>query len=1375
MSLSSLQMARMSRLLDDALELDEVGRRRWLENLADEYRDLALALREALLPKSVGPPLAEKLATLPKFGAGDSTSGGAVSGLQPGERVGPYELIRLLGVGGMAEVWLARRADGTFKREVALKIPLLTRLRRDLEQRFAREREILASLNHPNIARLFDAGFTHDGQSYLALEYVDGTPLTSYCDARKLPLAARLELFRQVLSAVQYAHANLVIHRDLKPSNILVTAAGEVRLLDFGIAKLLTAGEAKETELTLLSGRAMTPDYAAPEQVIGAPITTAADVYALGVMLYELLTGERPYRLTRDSRGALEEAILQAEPALPSRLLISEPAAGVRASSAKKLTKALRGDLDTIVMKALKKSPDERYVTAAAFGEDIARFLTGQVVLAQPDSLAYRAFKFARRHRLGIAVVGILLVTLAGGLAATSYEARVAARQRDAAIQSQLRSLTQTAAARLKDGDLPDAMRIILEVLRRGGRQPDSPEALNVFQEALAADRQILATVAASRLWSAEFSPDGSRFVTASNDNTARTWDATSGRQIMQFSGHTDRVICAAFSPDGRYVVTGSADKTARLWEAETGREVLRFIGHTNRVEAARFSHDGRRVITASLDRTVRLWDAATGRALLLLSGHTDGIWSAAFSRDDTLIVTASDDATARVWDAATGRQLQTLTGHSGPVLSAAFSPTADRIATASDDRTARIWDRASNQALVWLGGHQARLQSVRFSPDGRQVLTAASDETARIWDAASGQQLELLSGHTAGVQTATYSENGRRIITASQDGTARTWEPTSYRMIRRLSGHALAVTTVAYSQDGRRIVSGSDDRTARIWDAATGEELVAMRGHSDMVWSAAFSADGRYVVTASLDGTARIWDAAQGRELTVLSGHTAGVESAAFAPDGRRIVTASDDRTARIWDVATGRELMRLGGHADRLTSAAFAPDGRRIVTSSGDRTARIWDANTGQQVTLLVGHAAAVISAAFSPDGRRIVTTSSDKTVRIWDAASGREMTRMSGPAGALVSGAFSPDGRLVLATSVDKTARIWDAATGKQLLSLSGHADRVLSAAFSPDGRRVVTASTDRTVSIWNADIVAVEKQIAWADAAQFEPLSGTERFVLGLPAPTDVRQWSADHSPCDESAAAPYDPDRRAPGVMLEQLAVDIALAVCGDELAHSGTAARSLYQQGRALMASGKSTAARQAFERALAGGYRTAGIELGMLLVQPSAAKPDPAQAIAAYELAWRRKVSIAAFELGYVYEHGVRAAEGSAYLLAPDKTRAWLWYQRGADAGEPNALARLAARDDEAASAAGDAAAKNARLLVAFRYYAAAAERARSEDWPQDAWMTWRYRRASLARLLARAQMMDTVADAYEAVREQYDSRPVSLWRRVITLAGPD
>jgi eukaryotic-like serine/threonine-protein kinase len=321
----------LSALLDESIAMAPVDREAWLGDLERSDPKSAAVLRELFdsHAASQAKGFLETRDTLAPYLSSMVNANLALIGKQ----FGCYRVLSLLGRGGMGSVWLAERIDGLFERQVALKLIHPVLAGQVMTERLTRERQILASLHHPHIARLFDAGTAEDGQPYLALEYLNGTPLTTYCDNGQLSIGERLELFQQVLSAVQYAHANLVIHRDLKPSNILVTAEGQVQLLDFGIAKLLTAGEAQETQLTQLGGRALTPDYAAPEQIAGAPITTAADVYALGVMLYELLTGERPCRLKRNSRAALEEAILRSDPVLPSRVACSESTAHARDAS----------------------------------------------------------------------------------------------------------------------------------------------------------------------------------------------------------------------------------------------------------------------------------------------------------------------------------------------------------------------------------------------------------------------------------------------------------------------------------------------------------------------------------------------------------------------------------------------------------------------------------------------------------------------------------------------------------------------------------------------------------------------------------------------------------------------------------------------------------------------------------------------------------------------------------------------------------------------------------------------------------------------------------------------------------------------------------
>ena len=415
MTLSIAQMTLMSRLLDEALPLDAGGRRAWLDALSPDHQELLKYLREALLPQD---PRAAGLEPL-SLQAVESFAGpdGAVPPfrLQTGDRVGPYELIRALGSGGMAEVWLARRADGAFKRDVALKLPMRSHLRADLEQRFGRERDILASLEHPLIARLYDAGVDPQGLPYLAMEYVQGQPLTEWCDAHHLDIPARLQLILQVSEAVQYAHEKQVIHRDLKPSNILVTQSGQVRLLDFGVSKLLGTEEEGLTQLTSVYGRALTPDYASPELLCGGAVDARSDVYSLGVLIYEMLTGVRPYRLkSAASLGLLEQAIATIDVKKPSTQCEPE-ASTIRNSTPEKLARQLHGDLDAIALKALAKDPAKRYQTAVALADDLRRYIERKPVGALPAGFIHRVRKFVLRNR---AVVALSAVAAAAIVAA---------------------------------------------------------------------------------------------------------------------------------------------------------------------------------------------------------------------------------------------------------------------------------------------------------------------------------------------------------------------------------------------------------------------------------------------------------------------------------------------------------------------------------------------------------------------------------------------------------------------------------------------------------------------------------------------------------------------------------------------------------------------------------------------------------------------------------------------------------------------------------------------------------------------------------------------------------------------------------------------
>lgn len=418
-------LKQLSRLLDTALDLPPAERDTWLASLTGEDARLASRLRELLLSR-------DRTAAI-DVGAAETLAPAAAD-----TRVGPYRLVREIGSGGMGVVWLAERADGLIARKVALKLPHIG-WAPGFAQRFARERSILATLEHPNIARLYDAGLDEVGRPYMALEYVEGEPIDAWCARNAADVRTRIALLLQVVDALAFAHARLVVHRDIKPANILVTAEGQVRLLDFGIAKLVEGDAAAETELTRLSGRALTVQYASPEQIRGEPIGTASDIYSLGVVAYELLAGQRPYRLDRAGVPP-EQQVLTAE--IP-------PASTVAADGA--LRRALRGDFDAILAQALRKVPGERYTTVDALGQDMRAYSAGRPVMARGEGRGYRALRFATRHQVPLAIAAaiavlfaigvgagataLLALVLAVGLGVALWQARALARERDRALR----------------------------------------------------------------------------------------------------------------------------------------------------------------------------------------------------------------------------------------------------------------------------------------------------------------------------------------------------------------------------------------------------------------------------------------------------------------------------------------------------------------------------------------------------------------------------------------------------------------------------------------------------------------------------------------------------------------------------------------------------------------------------------------------------------------------------------------------------------------------------------------------------------------------------------------------------------------------------
>ena len=1147
---------RLTELYADALEIaDTTARAAFLDRECAGEAALRREVEELLAADAQLPP-----------GSSFLGGGGAATPAEPEEWAGRYRLREKLGEGGWGVVYRSEQTEPV-RREVALKIIRPGMDSRQVLARFAAERQALAMMDHPNIARVLDAGETEAGRPYFVMELVRGLRLTDFCDKHRLTVPRRLELFVQVCQAVQHAHQKGIIHRDLKPSNILVGGDAEApvpKVIDFGIAKATAEGEAGGATLHTQAGILVgTPAYMSPEQVLsgGADIDTRSDVYALGVLLHELLTGRPPFEERELLRGGFEtlrRVIVETLPARPSaRLRQAAPellasAAAARGAEPSRLLSGLQGDLDWIVLKALEKDRARRYESAGALAQDVQRHLRDEPVTARAPGTWDSVRRLVRRHRLVFypAMAGAAALVLGMGVATALYFRERAAKQRAESAEHGLRESAEASRRELVRLNVSTGNRLA----EAGGFHPAMlwhVEALQLERGDMAAGDVHRRRIAMLRrmaprleaLWplpgvaAAEFTANGDRVIARDGSGRGAVWDVRTLRRLAGPEPVREEwwrgdfgapEAAAAVVPGLALTVVPGGEGRGRVVDRFAGRDTGMVLDGAPAGLTHRFTRDGSRAAAASGNR---LWcwylpDPAV-REIGLPPGENVRLFSLCGAGARMAVVTEGPQFDLVVRDFAGERETLRLKKPAGDIMALQLSPDSRRVAVGSWDGYARVFDAGTGTTVGDAMRHARGVSAVDFSPDSRRLATASWDSTARLWDAASGRALSPALQHAGYVPGVKFSPDGTRLMTHSSDGIVRLWKVDGAEPARLTLTIGGRLTAADSSPDGRLAAAIGSSTMLHVWSTSDGTRLVHKALTAPLVSRLRFSPDSRLLAAGFADGRVEVLDVATGEHRhAAMRGHQGRVESLTFDADGARLLSTSWDGTACVWLMATGQLAIPPLREESEVLSGAFSPDGRTIVTGSARGRVRQWQAADGRAVGPGFMLAGQVRVTAFDAAGQRLLTAAADSTqdprsAQLWHPLTGKPAGPPLMHRDGVLKAHFSPDQKWIVTTGEDTMAVVWNAATGAPHTPPLRHRSYVWDAGFSGDSRLLFTVSMDGTARVWEvATGEPVTPPLAHDASVSFARWLPGDHELLTAAADGTVRVW--DLSPAGGSA-------------------------------------------------------------------------------------------------------------------------------------------------------------------------------------------------------------------------------------------------------------